>query len=364
MPNLTSSAAHLLLAALLLAPRASHGSSENGEWVSNCSFMGFPDLHFTPADLFTPNASADGWGPGGPAAGKRAYDVVPSWAARAEAARAGGAAPWEAVHHALYLPTDWVPSSSSSSPTTPSASSSPPPFPLIVEFTGNGPWNDSYQDVSTGLPEWANMGYGISGGKGFLWLSLPFLDLTGQLVETYWWGCDANGTGPVGHCPGEYFVNTTLQYMKDAVRYVTSTFNGDPAAVFLTGWSRGALATDFFGLYDDEAAALWAGLLPYSHFDGRDSDQWVPYPDHDPASAIARLKRLNGRPLFITEERNGTLDTAAFLNGSGLELNATLMSTGFCNHNDQWTLRPSPARDAMRAWVAGLVGEARRGRGE
>jgi hypothetical protein len=309
-------------------------------WVSNCSFEGWPDLHFTPADLFTPNATV-GWGPGGPAPGKRAIEVIPSWQSAAEAAAAAGAAPWEAVHHALYLPTDWSNDSSTS-------------FPLIVEFTGNGPWNDSYQDVSTGLPEHANFGYGLSGGTGFLWLSLPFLDLSGQFVQSYWWGCPTN-SAPVGDCPGDYFVNTTLQYMKDAVRWVAANYNGDPRAAFLCGWSRGALATDYFGLYDDEAASLWAGLLPYSHFDGRSTDQWVPYPLHDPASATERLKRLNGRPLFVTEERNGTIDSAEFLNSTGLDINATIMSTGFCNHNDAWTLRPSPARDAMREWVADVV---------
>ena len=59
--------------------------------------------------------------------------------------------------------------------------------------------------------------------------------------------------------------------------------------------------------------------------------------------------------MFITCERNGTIETAEYLNSTGLALNATFMSTGFCNHNDQWILRPSKARSAIREWLSNLV---------
>lgn len=308
--------------------------------ISNCSFEGYPDLHFTTPDLFTPNAT-NGWGPGGPEGGKRAIEVLPNWQVVLDTDRFS-TSPWESVHHTTYLPTDWE-------------SARPRKYPIIVEFTGNGPWQDTYQDVSTGLPEHANMGYGLSGGVEFIWLSLPCLDLSGQFVETYWWGCPSNSSKPVGQCPGYYDVTKTLAYMKDAVRWVASTYNGDVSNVFITGWSRGALATNYFGLYDDEAASLFKGYLPYSHFDGQPSDLYVPYPNHDAESALERLKRLNGKPMFITCERNGTVETAEYLNSTGLALNATFMSTGFCNHNDQWTLRPSKARSAIREWLSNLV---------
>lgn len=308
-------------------------------WISNCSFEGYPDLHFTPPDLFTPNATSD-WGPNGPTAGKRVIEVIPSWSL-STLGNNNNKSTWETVHHAIYLPTDW--------------SSIGSKFPILVEYTGNGPWNDTFGDISTGLPEYANMGFGISGGVGFIWLSLPFLDITGQYIETYWWGCPSNSSKPVGQCPGYYNATPTLQYMKEALRWVASTYNGDLDNTFITGWSRGALAVNYFGLFDDEAAKLWKGLLPYSHFDGQPSDLWVPYPNHDTNSAIERLKRLNGKPLFITAERNNSLETVEYLNTTGLTLNVTVMSTGFCNHNDQWTLRPSKARDAMREWIKNVI---------
>jgi len=323
-----------------IAPRISSGS----KWISNCSFEGYPDLHFVPADLFTPNAS-ESWGPNGPQAGKRVNEVLPSW--RIDKYEEVGdnhhhSTPWEPVHHSIYLPLDWE-------------STRQKKYPVIVEYTGNGPWNDDYQDVSTGLPEKANLGFGISGGVGYIWLSLPFLDLSGQFVQTYWWGCPNNSTKPVGQCPGYYNQNQTLMYMKETVRWVIETYNGDVDKVFITGWSRGALATNYFGLFDDEAASLFRGFLPYSHFDGQPSDSHLPYPHSDAQSALERLRRLNGKPMFITCERNGTLETETFLNSTGLTLNTTFMSTGFCNHNDQWTLRPSSARTAMREWLSSLI---------
>lgn len=361
MPRIYS----LILASFFALIRVSFG------YISNCSFEGYPDLHFVHADLFTPNAS-ESWGPTGPQAGKRVNEVLPSWRIdkhdegnekvredgeesgvkiwRTRSSEGRGAkadndrhsTPWEPVHHSIYLPLDWV-------------STRQKKYPVIVEFTGNGPWQDDYNDVSTGLPEKANMGYGISGGVGYVWLSLPFLDLSGQFVQTYWWGCPVNSTKPVGQCPGYYDQNKTLLYMKEAVRWVSETYNGDVDKIFITGWSRGALATNYFGLFDDEAASLFRGFLPYSHFDGQPSDSHLPYPYSDPQSALERLKRLNGKPMFITCERNGTVETEAFLNSTGLILNTTFMSTGFCNHNDQWTLRPSSARTAMREWLSSLI---------
>ena len=65
------------------------------------------------------------------------------------------------AYHALYLPSDWTNHSAKR-------------YPLLVEFMGNGPWTDG-EDVSTGRPEDSNLGYGISGGKGFVWVSMPFL---------------------------------------------------------------------------------------------------------------------------------------------------------------------------------------------
>lgn len=243
------------------------------------------------------------------------------------------------VYHTLYLPTNWINGSSKV-------------YPVLVEYGGNGPWSSPYGDISCGNPSCTNLGYGLSGGIDYIWISMPFLDQYSSMVEEYWWGCPNATLSP--SCP--YNVTPTIQYTIDTVNNVLQTYHGDPSNVILTGWSRGALATMYVGLYDDTIAYLWKAFAPYSHYDGRSEDQWVPYPDHDPASAITRLKRLQNRPVFITEEKNGTLNTMQFLNSTGLPLdNFQVYSTGFCNHDDQWVLRPSATRTLFREWLANVT---------
>ena len=65
------------------------------------------------------------------------------------------------VHHSLYLPTDWQPGKK---------------YPVIVEYTGN-----FYpQSGSTGLVGDANLGLGLTGKSGFIWIVMPYVseDLT------------------------------------------------------------------------------------------------------------------------------------------------------------------------------------------
>lgn len=297
---------------------------------ATCATPEYPDIRSVPQDIFTPNMTD-----GQPGAGLRVRQTEPSYAA------AGSK-----MYHSLYLPRDWV-------------SGSGRQWPLIVEFTGNGPWSSPYGDVSCGLPWCANMGYGLSAGEGYIWVVLPFGNVNGSANQAYWWGCPNASNSD---CPGYFNATPTLDYAQKTVRWVADTYSGNASAVLLTGWSRGALAVMYMGLHDDVTAALWSAFAPYSHFDGRSTDQWEPYPAHDPASAISRLQRLNGRPVFITEERNGTVDTLAFLanaTASGAlqpsELNTIAMTTTFCNHNDAWTLRPSTTRALMREWMAQVL---------
>ena len=70
----------------------------------------------------------------------------------------------------------------------------------------------------------------------------------------------------------------------------------------------------------------------------------------------ARYRRLRSRPQLVigeccvaTEGGPAFLEKAGVLNTTG---NFTFMTTGYANHNDAWILRPTPARDALRDWLA------------
>ncbi len=271
-----------------------------------------PDISTVEPDLVVPEL-ADG----DPGPGRRVKQTHPAYAGTA-------------VHHVLYLPEDWKPGAS---------------YPVLVEFAGNGPYRNNFGDVSTGRVEGSKLGYGISGGTGFLWLCLPYLDGAAASNVTSWWGTEP-----------DYDPKPTVAYCKATVRWVCDRYGGDPGRVVLCGFSRGAIACNFIGLYDDEIAALWRAFIPYSHYDGVRTG-W-PYPGADRASARRRLARLKGRPQFICGEGDNSGQTARYLRELEVGDGITIRSTGFRNHNDAWVLRPSPARRALRKWLAEVLAEA------
>lgn len=257
-----------------------------------------PDLRSVPADLTLPALGTEA-----PAAGTRVKHFLAEYVGTQ-------------VYHALYLPADWKPGVQ---------------FPVIVEYAGNGGYSNRFGDVSLGVPEDSKLGYGISGGKGFIWICMPYVNVGRTNICTQWWGD----------------VDATLDYCKQAVRLVCDQYGGDPSAVILTGFSRGAIGCGYLGLHNDEIAKLWRAFIPYSHYDG--VTQW-PYACSDAASARERMKRLNGRPSFVCHE-GGVEATRQFIAASGVSAPFVFQVVPFRNHSDEWILRESPARRTLRAWL-------------
>ena len=267
-----------------------------------------PDIRSVAPDLTVPALTAEP-----PAAGLRTKQTLAAWKDTA-------------VYHVLYLPTDWKPNAK---------------LPVLVEFAGNGGYSNAFGDVSTGRPEGSNLGYGLSAGRGFIWLCMPYLNATGHDLALTWWG-DATNRDP----------QPTLKYCRETVRQVCRDFGGDDKRVVLCGFSRGAIACNYLGLHDDETAKLWCGFFACSHYDGVRS--W-PYPAADKASALTRLKRLGERPQFICGEDDNAVATEKYLKPLLPDAKLTFLSTGFRNHNDAWILRPSPAREQARQWLAKIT---------
>lgn len=257
------------------------------------------DLASIPRDLHTPAMIG-----AEPAAGKRVKHTLPEYRATE-------------LFHVLYLPTDWTPDKK---------------FPVLFEYPGNGPYKNKLGDTNSGRVEDCNLGYGISGGKGLIVVSLPFVNKKEGKQQISWWG-DADATA---------------EYCKKTVTMVCQKFSGDPERLILAGFSRGAIACNYIGLRDDDIAKLWRGFIVHSHYDG--VTRW-PYPDSDRDSARARLARLKGRPQFISHE--GSVEaTRAFL-GDTPQL--TLVALPFPNHTDTWVLRDIAPRQRLRAWLAEVL---------
>jgi len=262
-----------------------------------------PDISSVPADLVTPTMVD-----GAPAPGRRVRQTLSEYRGTQ-------------VYHALYLPTDWQKGRL---------------YPVIVEYAGNGPYREKYGDVFTGMVEGSNLGYGISGGKGFLWICLPYVNSKEKRNQTRWWGD----------------VEATVDYCRKAVVRVCEEYGGDPSAVILTGFSRGAIACGYLGLHDDQTADVWLAFIPCSHYDG--VIRWG-YPGSDRQSALERLERLKGRASFICHEPGGMAGgvegTRQYLGATGIRAPFTFQSGPFRNHNDAWVLRDVPERTALRQWL-------------
>jgi lysophospholipase L1-like esterase len=227
------------------------------------------------------------------------------------------------VQHVLYLPTNHGGNRK---------------WPIIVEWTGNGPYRNEHGDVSTGMPKHGLLGYGLAGSHGAICLSLPLLSEDGKQIVTQWWG-----NSPT-HDP-----SASIRYLKQAIADTCEKHGGDPSRVILVGFSRGAIAVNAVGLANDEAAGLWKAAVCFSHYDG--VREW-PYTGNDPESALKRLQRLGQKPQFIVSESASQLEaTRAHLTQSGVPGQFTFATTGFVNHSDRWALRPSPARQQIRDWL-------------
>jgi len=261
------------------------------------------DLASIPPDLKTPPMTQDA-----PAAGKRVRQTTPGWESTA-------------VYHALYLPKNWKPGAK---------------FPVIVEYPGNGGFRNKLGDVCNGTPEGCNLGYGLSGGADYIWVCLPFVKVADGRKENAlnWWGD-----------PQE-----TVAYCVATVRHLCRAWGGDERAVLLAGFSRGSLACNYIGLRDDTIAGLWRAFICHSHYDG--VRRWS-YADSDRDSALARLRRLRGRPQLISQE-GGTGDTRRYLESTGVRAPFEFLDFPFRNHSDQWTLRDCAPRRQARAWLRSL----------
>ena len=71
------------------------------------------------------------------------------------------------------------------------------------------------------------------------------------------------------------------------------------------------------------------------------------------ASALARLRRLGGRPQFISHEIS-TAETQKYLANTGIKAPFTFVDIPYRNHTDSWVLRDIPERRALREWL-GMV---------
>jgi hypothetical protein len=212
------------------------------------------------------------------------------------------------VFHSLYLPTNWQ---------------SGKKYPVIVEYAPNIFYHAAC--YSTGKVEDVVTAYGISKGQDYILVSLPFVSLDGKQNETNGWGS----------------ADLTTEYALKAVRSVCEEYGGDPAGIFITGFSRGAIAAGYIGLRNDEIGDTWLGFIACQHTDG---DGW----GKSEVDADLRIARLKGRSVFLID--NGSYPWATKVPAAGSDLK--IDKSGIGAHSAAGFLDNRPSAENVRAWVA------------
>lgn len=236
-----------------------------------------------------------------PLAGRRVRDQLPHFEGTA-------------LYHSLYLPTDWQPGGR---------------YPIIVEYAGNRWFSAPCHSI--GYPEGSRMGYGMSEGRGFIWVNAPFVNADRQTQALNGWG-DAEAT---------------VDYAVELVTYLCENFGGDHSSVILTGFSRGAVATGYIGRYNDRISDVWLAFHPCQHYDG-DGIHGATYE----GALNERGPRINGRVTFHTDNGNHEKLRAMF---TQLGAPVIFASSELGAHTDTMFLENRPSTLALRKWLKETV---------
>lgn len=212
----------------------------------------------------------------------------------------------------LYLPGDWKPDA---------------PWPVIVEYPGNIFFTPGC--YSTGLPDKCVIGYGMTKGRGAIWLSLPFIDRQAGSIAEHGWG------NP----------DDTAEYALRMVDEVCGKFSGDRRNVVLTGFSRGALACGFIGLRNERIAAWWKGFHACQHYDG---DGWN---GASMDGALERARRFHGQAVFQTDNSESFFRPVM----AAMNTRVTFAQSGLGAHACAMFLDDRPSTQQLRQWFAELV---------
>ena len=213
----------------------------------------------------------------------------------------------------LYLPEDWKPGAT---------------YPVIAEYPGNIFFRPAC--YSTGNPDQCVIGYGMTRGRGAIWVSLPFIDRqAGRIVENGWGVAD-----------------DTADYAVRVMEEICSKFGGDRANAVLTGFSRGGIACGYIGLRNDRIAVLWKGFHACQGYDGGGwNGATMP-------GAIERARRFAGRAAFYTDSSPEKFPAVV----QAMAVEATSASSELRFHACAMFLDDRPSTRQLRAWFWQLVG--------
>lgn len=177
------------------------------------------------------------------------------------------------------------------------------------------------------------MGYGMTRGRGAIWISVPFVDAAGHVAENGWGDPDR-----------------TAELCVATVEDVCERFGGDRERLVLTGFSRGAIACGFIGLRNDRIAPLWKGLHCCQHYDG---DGWN---GATLDGALERAGRFRGTAVFHTDNPADAVKPIT----QALGVPTTFVSSGLGAHSCAMFLDDRESTKRVQTWFENLTAPTRR----
>ena len=216
------------------------------------------------------------------------------------------------IYGALYLPPDWEAGKR---------------YPVVAEFPGNI-YFSAEACWSTGRPEQCVVGYGMTSGKGAIWISLPFVDRPGGRIAESGFGSDA-GLDTAAHA---------FAVMEDLCAH----WGGDRDRLFLSGFSRGAVACGYIGLRNDKIARLWKGFVACQHYDGT---RWRGSRMED---AVRRAPRFQGAAIFQVDNKQEKFQPV--VDATDPAVRWTWADSGLGYHSTAMFLDDRPMMIKLRKW--------------
>ncbi len=215
------------------------------------------------------------------------------------------------VYHGVYLPPTWQPGRV---------------YPVIVESPPN-----QYGSF-TGKVDDASLGYYLAGCRNFIWVVVPYIE--GQANLDFGWG----------------MVDTAITYWETNVARVLATYGGDPGAVIISGFSRGAIGTSYMGLHHEQVADRWLGFFMHSHADVETNLT----PDQG-AGSMMRMQRIAGRNSFLSW---GAVNDGGQVNSekgvdllTGFGYPFTTLAVPDVGHTDTWLADDPQSRQLAQQWL-------------
>lgn len=216
------------------------------------------------------------------------------------------------IYTTLYLPVDWAPGNR---------------YPVFIEFPGNQFFHAD-KCWSTGRPEDCIMGYGMTQGRGAIWISLPFVNQ------------DIGETAEIGF--GSNDGDDTVDYTFRVIDELCSKWMADRDRIFMGGFSRGAIACGYIGLRNDKIAKAWKGFVACQHYDG---SGWGP---STMVSAVERAPRFQGSSIFQIDNSGQKYAPVVEATNPKVEWHWEESHLGY--HSPAMFLDERPAMKKLRQW--------------